>query len=57
MQIAIVGAGYTAGEADRAPARHGRLEDAARSSSATTTSSCDGFVERGISQEFAEQLF
>ena len=57
MQIAIVGAGYTGGRGRPAAARHGRVEDARRSSCATATSSLSGFAQRGISQEFGEQLF
>jgi error-prone DNA polymerase len=56
MQIAIVGAGYTAGEADelrRDMAAWKRSAKLLRHHQRLT----DGFVKRGISQEFAERLF
>ena len=56
MQIAIVGAGYTGGEADRlrrdmaAWKRNGNLE-------AHRERLSKGFLERGISAEFADRLY
>jgi error-prone DNA polymerase len=56
MQIAIAGAGYTAGEADElrrdmaAWRRDGRLLD-------HRDKLMDGFLKRGIAPEFAERLF
>ena len=56
MQIAIVGAGYTGGEADRL-----RRDMAAWRKTGSLEKHHDrllvGFKERGISQEFGEQLF
>ncbi len=56
MQIAIVGAGYTGGEADQlrrdmaAWKKHGRL-------SSHRQRLIDGFRKKGIAEEFAEALF
>ena len=57
MRLAVVAAGFTPGEADATAAGHGRLAKTGRDRSISCPKLLEGMQQRGLSEEFAEQVF
>ena len=57
MQLAVVAAGFTPGEADQSAPLDGGVEDARAGWSISSSASIQGMLERGYAREFAEQIY